>query len=96
MTIGDFGAQALIIAAIKKNFPNDEVVGEEEASDLRSNKELSSKIWNLVKGVKLSDSEADALVGGPLKSEDVGTPILWLTGFNALTDPRSDRIVGNA
>jgi len=71
VTIGDFGAQALIIAAIKKNFPDDEVVGEEEASDLRSNKELSSKIWNLVKDIKLSDSEADALVGGPLKSEDV-------------------------
>lgn len=70
VTIGDFGAQALIIAAIKKNFPDDEVVGEEEASDLRSNKELSSKIWNLVKDVKLSDSEADAFVGGPLKSED--------------------------
>jgi 3'(2'), 5'-bisphosphate nucleotidase len=70
VTIGDFGAQALIIAAIKKNFPDDEVVGEEEASDLRSNKELSSKIWNLVKDVKLSDSEADSLIGGPIKTED--------------------------
>lgn len=70
VTIGDFGAQALIIAAIKKNFPDDEVVGEEEASDLRSNKELSSKIWALVKDIKLSDSEADSLVGGPIKTED--------------------------
>ena len=45
-------------------------MGEEEASDLRSNKELSSKIWNLVKDIKLSDAESDELVGGPLKTED--------------------------
>ncbi|KAK5196695.1 3'(2'),5'-bisphosphate nucleotidase [Exophiala xenobiotica] len=70
VTIGDFGAQALIIAAIKHNFPSDEVVGEEEASSLREEKELSSKIWNLVKDVKLSDAESDALLGGPIKSED--------------------------
>lgn len=70
VTIGDFGAQALIIAAIKHNFPSDEVVGEEEASSLREQKDLSSKIWNLVKDVKLSDSESDALLGGPIQSED--------------------------
>lgn len=69
VTIGDFGAQALIIAAIKHNFPDDEVVGEEEASTLRENKELSSKIWNLVKDIKLNDSESDALLGGPIQSE---------------------------
>ncbi|KAI1628524.1 3',5'-bisphosphate nucleotidase [Exophiala viscosa] len=70
VTIGDFGAQALIIAAIKHNFPSDEVVGEEEASSLREQKDLSSKIWNLVKDVKLDDSESDALLGGPIKSEN--------------------------
>lgn len=70
VTIGDFGAQALIIAAIKHNFPEDEVVGEEEASSLREQKDLSSKIWALVKDVKLDDPESDALLGGPLKTED--------------------------
>ena len=70
VTIGDFGAQALIIAAIKHNFPQDEVVGEEEASSLRQQKELSSKIWDLVKGAKLNDSDSDAILGGPLKTED--------------------------
>ncbi|OQU97702.1 hypothetical protein CLAIMM_03593 [Cladophialophora immunda] len=70
VTIGDFGAQALIIAAIKHNFPADEVVGEEEASSLREQKELSSKIWNLVKDARLTDPESDALLGGPLKSEE--------------------------
>jgi 3'(2'), 5'-bisphosphate nucleotidase len=70
VTIGDFGAQALIIAAIKHNFPEDEVVGEEEASSLREQKDLSAKIWNLVKEAKLSDPDSDALLGGPVASED--------------------------
>jgi len=70
VTVGDFGAQALIIAAIKHNFPSDEVVGEEEASSLREQKDLSSKIWNLVKDAKLSDSDSDALLGGPIQTED--------------------------
>lgn len=69
VTIGDFGAQALIIQAIKTNFPKDEIVGEEEASSLRENKELSSQIWNLVKQVKLEDEASDSLLGGPLSSE---------------------------
>ena len=70
VTIGDFGAQALIIHAIKKNFPKDEIVGEEDASSLRQEKALSNQIWQLVKDVKLDDPEADALLGGPLPSEE--------------------------
>lgn len=70
VTIGDFGAQALIIAAIKHNFPSDEVVGEEEASSLREQKDLSSRIWDLVKDARLTDRESDALLGGPISSED--------------------------
>ena len=70
VTIGDFGAQALIIRAIKHNFPDDEVVGEEEAGSLRQQKELSSQVWALVKDVKLEDPESDALIGGPIPSED--------------------------
>lgn len=70
VTIGDFGAQALINQAIKKNFPNDEIVGEEEASSLREQKALSSQVWDLVKDVKLEDAESDFLLGGTLPSED--------------------------
>ncbi|KAJ5226077.1 3'(2')-5'-bisphosphate nucleotidase [Penicillium chermesinum] len=70
VTIGDFGAQALIIQAIRKNFPNDEVVGEEEASSLRQDKDLSAEIWRLVKDIKLDDAESDSLLGGPLASEE--------------------------
>lgn len=69
VTIGDFGAQALIIQAIKHNFPSDEIVGEEEASSLRQNKDLSSQIWDLVQEIRLEDADSDSLLGGPLASE---------------------------
>ncbi|RMZ91286.1 hypothetical protein DV736_g1458, partial [Chaetothyriales sp. CBS 134916] len=69
VTVGDFGAQALIISAIKHNFPQDEIVGEEEASSLRNDTALSARVWNLVKDVRLSDPESEAVLGGPIKSE---------------------------
>lgn len=69
VTIGDFGAQALILQAIRRNFPEDEIVAEEEASSLRENKELSGEIWNQVKDIKLEDAENDSLLGGPIPSE---------------------------
>ena len=70
VTIGDFGAQALIIHAIKSNFPNDEIVGEEEASSLRENKTLSSQIWDLVQTAKLEDQPSENDLGGPIHSEE--------------------------
>lgn len=70
VTIGDYGAQALIIKAIKHAFPSDEVVGEEDSSDLRSNKQLTDTIWGLAKDIKLDDATAEATLGGPLKDED--------------------------
>ncbi len=70
VTIGDFGAQALIIHAIMKNFPEDEIVGEEESSSLRDNIELREEIWSLVQKTKLEDPSAETVLGGPVKSVD--------------------------
>ncbi|CAF9922212.1 hypothetical protein IMSHALPRED_005620 [Imshaugia aleurites] len=70
VTIGDFGAQALIIHAIKSNFPQDEIVGEEEASSLRENKNLSTQIWHLVKSASLEDETSERELGGPIESEE--------------------------
>lgn len=70
VTIGDFGAQALIIHAIRKNFPHDEIVAEEEASSLRANDNLRSQIWSLVKEARLDDAEAQSVLGGPVGSEE--------------------------
>lgn len=69
VTKGDFGAQALILQAIRRNFPADEIVAEEEASSLRQNTSLRSEIWNIVKDTSLTDVESDKLLGGPLGDE---------------------------
>lgn len=66
VTIGDFAAQALIIHAIRKNFPRDEIVGEEEASSLRENQTLTSQIWEVVREARLEDQRAEEELGGPL------------------------------
>lgn len=70
VTIGDFGAQALIISAIAANFPDDEIVAEEEAKDLRENADLKKTVWDLVKEAKLDDQAAEKTLGGPIDSDD--------------------------
>ncbi|EED23404.1 3'(2'),5'-bisphosphate nucleotidase [Talaromyces stipitatus ATCC 10500] len=70
VTKGDFGAQALIIQAITKNFPNDEIVAEEESSELRQDAALRSEIWDLVKDIKLNDAASDEILGGSLGNEE--------------------------
>lgn len=70
VTIGDFAAQALIIHAIRKNFPRDEIVGEEDASALRENQVLTSQIWELVREAKLEDQGAEEALGGPVENEE--------------------------
>ncbi|ODQ77044.1 hypothetical protein BABINDRAFT_163777 [Babjeviella inositovora NRRL Y-12698] len=57
VTIGDFGAQAVIIKAIKEAFPNDEVVGEEDSDVLRQDDTLRRKIFELVKDVESQDTQ---------------------------------------
>ncbi|KAF2749603.1 3(2),5-bisphosphate nucleotidase HAL2 [Sporormia fimetaria CBS 119925] len=70
VTIGDFGAQALIISSIKHAFPEDEIVGEEDADDLRKDSKMRDMIWDLVQKAKLEDEEAETKIGGPIKSVD--------------------------
>ncbi|CAI6319071.1 unnamed protein product [Periconia digitata] len=70
VTIGDFGAQALIISSIKHAFPEDEVVGEEDADDLRKDSSLRELVWELVQAAKLEDSAAEDKIGGPIASSD--------------------------
>ncbi|KAL6714341.1 3'(2'),5'-bisphosphate nucleotidase [Lecanora helva] len=69
VTIGDFGAQALIIHALRKNFPTDQIVGEEEANSLRENGRLADQIWEYVKSTKLADDGSENLLGGGIQGE---------------------------
>tara|TARA_R110002003_G_scaffold25_1_gene1151 strand:- start:2555 stop:3808 length:1254 start_codon:yes stop_codon:yes gene_type:complete len=70
VTIGDLGAQALIIASIKHAFPEDEVVGEEDADELRKDEQERTLVWDLVQAAKLDDRSAEDKIGGPIKSVD--------------------------
>lgn len=71
VTIGDFGAQALVIAALRHSFPDDEVVGEEEADKLRTDAALKQTIWDLVRETRLDDDDAEQKVlGGPVRDAD--------------------------
>ncbi|KAH3673091.1 hypothetical protein WICMUC_003924 [Wickerhamomyces mucosus] len=74
VTVGDFSAQAIIINAIKTNFPNDEIVGEEDGHDLTINADLSNKILaELTKNDELYNSKfqiKDELLGQNFKSTD--------------------------
>ncbi|KAH8809429.1 hypothetical protein F5884DRAFT_795663 [Xylogone sp. PMI_703] len=48
VTIADFAAQALLIAALRDVFPKDAFLGEEDSSALRSNEALGRKVFELV------------------------------------------------
>lgn len=76
VTIGDFGAQALIISALAHAFPNDEIVAEEEAKDLRENADLKATVWDLVKDARLSDDSAQKTLGGDVQSADAMLEII--------------------
>ena len=48
VTLGDFGAQALINDALRRFFPEDPIVAEEEATALRADPGLAKQVWDLV------------------------------------------------
>jgi len=71
VTVGDFGAQALIIAALRHNFPADAIVAEEEAAQLREDPALRDTIWELVRDTRLADDAAERdVLGGAVPSVD--------------------------
>lgn len=59
VTVADYGAQALVSAALADAFPNDPLVGEEDAAGLRSeeNRELREKVIAAVNRVSPELSE---------------------------------------
>lgn len=63
VTVGDLGAQAIIIAAIHHVFPHDEIVGEEDASSLREDNDLANRVWELVQRSCSQDESNDRDVG---------------------------------
>ncbi|KAK0709429.1 hypothetical protein B0T26DRAFT_654575 [Lasiosphaeria miniovina] len=71
VTVGDFGAQALIISALQANFPADEIVAEEESAQLRADPSLRDQIWEHVRSTRLDDAASEeAVLGGAVKDAE--------------------------
>ncbi|MCT7993119.1 3'(2'),5'-bisphosphate nucleotidase [Laspinema olomoucense] len=51
VTVADYGSQALICKALNAAFPEDAIVGEEDATDLRSNAEQLQKVTHHVQSL---------------------------------------------
>lgn len=58
VTLGDFAAQAIVNTLLLKHFPQDGIVGEEEAEPLRGDAELRGKVQALVREALEKDEEA--------------------------------------
>jgi len=63
VTIGDFALQAIINHAIKLNFPNDEIVGEEDSQELQENSSLANQVLSLITKIQQETSGYNDIVG---------------------------------
>lgn len=67
VTVGDYASQALINHAIKLNFPNDHIVGEEDSESLQDGSEeakaLSSKILEILEDSQRETAAFNAKIG---------------------------------
>ncbi|RMJ17822.1 hypothetical protein CDV36_002487 [Fusarium kuroshium] len=70
VTVADFAVQALLTATIKHAFPEDHVVGEEDASDLRKNPVLMERVWELLSRIA-SDHDTPSLCQLPATREQM-------------------------
>ncbi|KAL4932308.1 uncharacterized protein BDV17DRAFT_279568 [Aspergillus undulatus] len=71
VTISDFGAQSLLIAAIHHIFPDDDIVGEEDSKTLRAQPELLERTWELVSSTRLECEESETLLSRPNSREEM-------------------------
>ena len=56
VSIADFAAQALLVAAIHHNFPQDTIVGEEDTSLLRSEPKIAEQVWEFVSSTQIGNA----------------------------------------
>ncbi|KAL4965341.1 uncharacterized protein BDV14DRAFT_189660 [Aspergillus stella-maris] len=71
VTISDFGAQSLLIAAIHHVFPDDDIVGEEDSKTLRAEPTLLERTWDLVSSTRLDDDKSEELLSRPQTKEEM-------------------------
>lgn len=71
VTIADFAAQAMIIAAIHGVFPEDEFVGEEDSKALRQDPILLQRTWDLIASTRLENEECESMLNTPSSKEEM-------------------------
>ena len=73
VTVGDFAVQALLTAAIhsQPDSFHDEFLAEESADELRNNRPLLNKVWELVEEMRPMFAEAQPALGTPSSPEEV-------------------------
>ncbi len=61
VTLADFASQAVINMELRRTFPDDPVVSEEESAALKENDDLRGKVAELVREIDPSASESDIM-----------------------------------
>jgi 3'(2'), 5'-bisphosphate nucleotidase len=90
VTVADFAIQALLTATIHHAFPQDKLVGEESANDLRANPKLLDRVWSLLR--ELSDTfEEGTICKIPSSPEQMCEMIDWC-GAGIPGGPDSGRV----
>ncbi|EGX94992.1 myo-inositol-1(or 4)-monophosphatase [Cordyceps militaris CM01] len=71
VSLADFAAQALLVAAIHHRFPDDTIVGEEDTRLLATSPALVERVWQLVASSRLDDAASEALLHAPASAADM-------------------------
>lgn len=78
VTIADFAIQALLTSTLHAHFPADKFVGEESASELKSNATLLDRVWGALQHTQSQGQHATAsLVRFPESPEQMCDMIDW-------------------
>ncbi|KAJ2611299.1 3'(2'),5'-bisphosphate nucleotidase [Coemansia sp. RSA 1365] len=85
VTVADFSAQAVVNSVLEKHFPNDAIVGEEDAKDLRGDegRVLRERVVELVNSTTEHPMSADEILRAIDRGQYAGGP----TGRHWALDP---------
>ncbi|KAF4468438.1 3 (2)5 -bisphosphate nucleotidase [Fusarium albosuccineum] len=71
VTVADFAAQAILISALRRAFPGDTFVGEEDSRALRNDADLRERVYELASSAKLENAEDEALLASPSSVDEM-------------------------
>ncbi|KAI8929875.1 hypothetical protein BC831DRAFT_441385 [Entophlyctis helioformis] len=74
VTIADYGAQAVVNTLLHNAFPNDPIVGEEDAADLRADAKLAAQVVDLANSVLPTPLSKDQVLDAIDRGQYAGGP----------------------